>query len=173
MRTTDNIVQVEFFHIGGTSATLDALLEEALDRIVTCSPLKTVLRFEDIDGSLTLHALESTQQYRQLRAWEKTILRMKPGWSLRFNDWCYRRRIRSYERHKDQLTTLCANAAITAFKCKRTVAVEYLDHRFRMAMPNEHHELIERIRKAESAWVFVFRPNELCSDQHLGVVSVM
>lgn len=169
----NNIVQVEFFHIGGTSATLDALWEEISDRVSTCSPLKTVLRFEDIDGSLTAYALESTQQYRQLRAWEKTILRMKPGWRLRFNDWRYRSSMRSYARHRDHLTTLCANAAVSAFKCKRTVAVEYLDHRFRMTMHDEHHELIERIRKAEIAWVFVFKPNELCSNQHLGVVSVM
>ena len=173
MRTTGNIVQVEFFHVGGTTATLDDFLQEALDRLSTCSPLKTVLRFEDVDGSLTTHAIEFTQHQWQLRAWEKTILRMKPGWCFRFNEWRYRRSMRVFHRHREYFTSLCANAAIAAFKSKRMVAVEYLDHRFRATKHNEHYELMERVRKAESAWVFIFKPNELCSDQHQGVATVM
>ncbi len=150
MRTIDTIVQVEFVHIG-----------------------KTVLRFEDIGGTLTLHALESSLQLRQLRAWRKTILRMKPGWRSQLNEWRYRRSMRSYEQHKEHLTTLCANAAIMAFMCGRTVAVQYLDHRFRVTRHDEHTELIERVRRAERAWVFISKPNELCSDQLQGIATVM
>lgn len=179
-----NIVQAEFFHVGGTETpTFEALLEECRERVKEGLELvlrghegrphiKTVVRFFDETGELTRLALKADQLKRR----DKKILDglvSSTGLRRWFLNLKSRRLAGQTLALQETARLLAAHRLRDAIKASRTVAVEKFDHSFRLVRKDELHELAESATNSRNVWLFVFRPNNLLSDTNTPVASVM
>ena len=179
-----NIAQVEFFHVGGKDTpSLDVLFDECGERIADglelvlqgCeakSGIKTVVRFFDESGSLTKIALKAARLSRQDRALMNNFANAG-GLRRWWLDIQSRRLAGQSIALKEKLRMLAAEQLREAISASRDVAVECFDHSFRPMRREEAHELIVATEKAKSAWLFVFKPNDLLANKNTAVAHAM
>lgn len=177
-----NVVQAEFFHVGGAASLGEHLAEmgnRIADSLELCllpdAPgpgLKTVVRFHDTTGSVTEHA----QQLEWLKN-ERDRLIQKPciaQWlrvvwrNIQINTLS-----RKIEKRAPALRLRVLAGLEGAIRAGRPVAIEVMDHSFRPLRQNETHELLESVRRAKGLWIFVFAPNGLLADENKVIVSVI
>lgn len=178
-----NIVQAEFFHVGGEDVrSFNKLFNQMRERILdgleltlaagkeASSGIKTCVRFYDLDGTVTPR-VQNTQRLEEAYTETLEILgESKPG---SFHRWWFGGRLRRLHTKKElakaQATTCVVRAFFYALKMKGPVAVERNDHSFRPMHGNEAHELAEAAANSKGVWLFVFRPNDLLSDTNTSV----
>lgn len=167
-----NIVQVEFFLVKtGSEQTLSKVVQEAVRRAADRVPIKEGVRFYDIDGKI-LRLL--TDAKRAKAKHRERFLKTDSRFSLvrRFNH----ARSRGWQVLADALVERARLASIERIaelaRSTKHLAIERLGHAYTMAKPNELHELIERLRKSDSAWFFIFEHNTLTADKNKIVESV-
>lgn len=166
-----NVVQAEFFHTprNGSVEDIEAELEErARDGV----PIKTVVRFYDVYGVLTEYAVRFDRiQKERAFALRDTAPRYGiVGLFRKMKRWLSPPAVSDME--KDVVTMAALSLGI-AIKHTGSVAVENRDHSFRVAQPNELHELQEAARAATGVRLFIFQPNDLLADTNKAVVSVL
>ncbi len=174
-----NIVQAEFFHVGGKNTSLGGLFKECGERVAEDLPLilqgveprsqiKTVVRFFDRDGSITAFARRFEQTEQRFDA-----LLSASGWRRRWLNFRSRRWAGNILALKEQAANLAAQELEASIQASDQVAVECLDNSFRPARKDELHELCEAARRATGVWLFVFEPNDLLADKNESVARVM
>jgi hypothetical protein len=184
MATQVNIVQAEFFHVGGgDTPSLEALFDECRERVkeglelvlqgVESRPrIKTVVRFFDESGKLTRHALKAERLHKKDRQTLQAFIHAK---GLR--RWWLNRQSRRLAGQslalKKEARLLAAEQLRFAIRKSREVAIERSDHSFRHARKDEVHELAESAQNSTGVWLFVFRPNHLLSDTNTSVACAM
>jgi hypothetical protein len=184
---TENIVQAEFFHVGGKGVTsLDQLLKQIRERVnenfefvlatgKEMSPgIKTGVRFYDVDGAVTRYA-QYAQKFNDAYYDTMGILGTTKlnSWRQRWHGRRLSRLYRKKECTKNSAIHFTTRAFCSALKAKRPVAVERNDHSFRLIRADEVHELAEAVEIAPHAWIFIFRPNDLLADTNTVVARVM
>ena len=178
-----NLVQAEFFHVGGRDATPESFLYELSERVADGLELamqglepsfgiKTVLRFEDITGELTALVLRAkilTKVHAKIWKEFETAGRLRR--------WYLGRRNRRLTAKIDILKEGCKlRALLHLYKARESghaIAVERYDHTFRFARKEELHELLDAAASSSSVWLFVFEPNDLLADKNKIVASAM
>ncbi|MDE1925451.1 MAG: hypothetical protein KGH79_04750 [Patescibacteria group bacterium] len=170
MAKQPNIVQAEFFHTAGAES-LNELCLTIIGGLADGAPIKTVVRYYDDTGFITRCALE-VDRLRIKALYEKKNLPVRRGilaLLVRFLVW----RAKVHQDRAEQiLQRILGSALQNAIRNASPMAVETADHRFRMAEPDELHELQEAARRSGKAWLFIFKNNDLLSDVNKGVVSV-
>lgn len=171
-----NIIQAEFFHVGGGSQSLEDMMQECVERARDGTPIKTVVRFFDPDETITPFALQFAKKEKERRVLEKTLLGARGGFSFE--------RILANRRHKlhsKKIRSMKEEAKLLAVRQLKAVTITSSeialecrhDHSFRLIREDEVHELLEAADAAVDVWLFVFSPNPLLGDTQSLVVSVM
>ncbi len=179
-----NIVQAEFFHVGGNNVdSLEELGNEifgrvqdglplAMEGIEVPPPLKTVVRFYDDDGAVTAFVKEAAR----LRENHDLLFEAFPsaGWFRRW--WIDRQTAQLAGKivdAKGEALILAIRQFAAAVQASKPIGVECLDHSFRPMKPEESHELVEKVEAAKSLWLFVFQPNDLLADSNKSIARLM
>ena len=171
MTETRNIVQAEFFHVGGKGVkTLEALDAEILGRVADGAPIKTTVRFFDEGGFITDFVLNLASIEEHESSLVAAVSRTR-GWKKSFLGRRHHRLVRRTLDLKARRARLAALQLRTAIETSRKVAVELPDRSFRPVAPDERHDLLEAAERATDAWIFVFKPNDLLADCHEDVAS--
>lgn len=166
-----NIIQAEFFLVDTTNAqSIEDLIKDCKTRLIEGLELtlhgiergpgiKTVIRFYDQGNLLTALALQAKvaadehdeiiEQFASA-GWLRRKLVIRQAGSLKklkakLSDDC---RLRTYIQLHNEIKAL------------NNVAIEKSDHHFRLARPDELHELYESVRNSNSMWLFIFEPND-------------
>ena len=178
-----NVLQYEFFHVGGKDAgSLEDVMAECFERAADNLPMaiagddigpgiKTVVRIYDMDGRVTHWA----HQVKNLKA-QREIHYNAPRSNL-FTNWYARWQIGQLNRRMDKARELMVSYFTEyigkSFNCEWNVAKETWDNAFRLARREEYIELRQSAVAAKYLWLFIFEPNDLLADKNTGVVSVM
>ncbi|HUO56461.1 MAG TPA: hypothetical protein VMU27_03445 [Candidatus Paceibacterota bacterium] len=184
MATQENIVQAEFFHVGGgDTPSLEALFDQCRERVKeglelelrgveSRSRIKTVVRFFDESGKLTKLAFKAERLHKKDNQVLQAFLKAKGlrRWWLNHQS---RRLAGQTLALKEEARLLAAEHLRLAIRKSRDVAVEHSDHSFRLARKDETHELVESAYRSTGVWLFVFRPNHLLSDTNASVACAM
>lgn len=179
-----NIIQAEFFHVGGEdinsledlSAELSERIADGLELVLqggeSYSSIKTVVRFFDRNGSVT----RLTQKFERMNQRKEAVFKasmsangLKQVW-LNFQSRYYVNKAYSLRKQAEHLAV---QEFITAIRKLNEIAVECVDHSFRHARSNEIHDLCERAQMATGIWLFIFKPNDLLADKNELVARVM
>lgn len=179
-----NIVQAEFFHVGGKDTpSLKALFAECGERVADSleltlqgyeahSCIKTVVRFFDETGNLTKIAIKA----ERIKKRNKKLLDDFTGatglqrWLLDIKSrWLAGKIIALSE----EARMLASGYLCEAIRTSHEVAVECDDHSFRSIKGNEAHEIVESASNSRRVWLFVFRPNNLLADTNTLVACLM
>lgn len=180
-----NIVQAEFFHVGGKRiVTLTDLLKEcwsrALDNALlvetgmepSLSGIKTVVRFHDFSGAMTRLVQEYQQaDTRATLIFEKFFSEPR-WWKRKWLEYCHTKCFRKARRLKRLCSQRVQNELLN--RAPAEIAVEYSDdtgRKFRMVRANEYHEIREAIRKSKNDWIFVFEPRALLAVNSLTLIA--
>ncbi|MDP3726304.1 MAG: hypothetical protein Q8R36_03855 [bacterium] len=185
MNKGSNVVQAEFFHVGGKNATsLEALFDECGERaaddyelmlcgVEACSQIKTVVRFFDYSGSVTAFA----RKFERTKQQDKDVLAAFVGANSFRRRWLGFRSRRLAGRIlnlKGQGIYLAAQGLEAVTQIPNNIAVECADHSFRLARKDEIHELCESAHRAVGVWLFIFESNNyLFADKEKLIASVM
>lgn len=165
-----NIVQAEFFHVGGGSSTLEMVEIESLGRILDHSPIKTVVRFYDEGEFVTAYALRSQAIELHNRALYTQPVKSRSWYEMLFSTlfgYSYGQTVEPGER------LACVRDAFEAIAyTSKVIAVELPDYSFRPMHDNELYDLLTSVNRAKDAWIFVFKHNELCAKQNKLIASV-
>lgn len=181
-----NIVQVEFFHVGGSATeSLEDLFEEMGERVRENLPLaltgaeanpgiKTTLRFYEDGDRLTMAASE----IERLKRHHDAILNQYQDSSVgKWRKWNLKNQLQKVNARWSALREDTGEAArsscISAILSRRPVAIERADRSFRLARPEELHELQEMALQAKGVWFFIFEPNDLLASVNKRVTSLM
>jgi hypothetical protein len=172
MTQRPNIAQIEFFHVKLDSGTTQEFLSDISERIAEGSKIKTVVRILDEGGFITelVLALRRTQDRRE------KLLEMMLDCGTWWRPWLnfrFQKLGKKEEKLKKQALLVSVRQLDAAVHTSSQIAIELPDHRFRLAKPNEMHELLETARKATGVWLFVFKPNDLLADENTYVVYAM
>ena len=160
-----NVLQYEFFHVGGNSAgSLEDVMSECYKRTVANLPLvtagddtgsgiKTVVRIYDMDGRVTRWA----QQVKELVA-EREIHFNAPRSNV-FTNWYARWQItklnRRMERARELMVGYFTEYIGKSFNGEWNVAKETWGHAFRPARREEYIELHQSAVMAKNLWLFI------------------
>ena len=178
-----NIVQAEFFHVGGENInSLEELRDEVFGRVADNLPLamegievssgvKIVVRFYDDDGTIT--AL--VQEAACMRKSHDLLFEAFPsaGWFRR--RWIDRRTSQLAAKileAKDEALALATHQLTFAVQASRPIGVERADYSFRPMKAEEARELCEKAVVAKGVWLFIFEPNDLLADSNKMVASL-
>lgn len=175
------LIQAEFFHVGGPNTkSLEELLEECRKRTADVllpqddighSRIKTVIRFFDESEELTKLVLRAAElQKRRIDLIGTTGTNLLRCWLLSKE---YRRLLAQWSSMVEQIQKRAVQCADNALTSSRAVAIERLNHSFRLIRPDEAHEVSEKIRNSKDVWLFVFEPNELLSEANTPIGSYM
>jgi hypothetical protein len=159
-----NIVQAEFFHVGGVDSSLELLETELQDRMSAGAPIKTTVRFFDEGGFVTEFVEKYQKQAllpRQLLAQYNIAVRWK---RLVLAHLFYASHVKQMPPAERLLHAQESFHAIA--ETSRVIAVECGDHSFRPIEDNELYDIKTAISRATGAWLFIFAPNELCADRN-------
>lgn len=179
-----NIVQAEFFHVGGDQTpSLEALFAECGERLSDglelvlqghepYSRIKTVVRFFDESGVLTNLALKAERLKKQDKELLDNFVRAS-GLRRWFLDRRSRRLAAQTLTLREDARVLAADQLCKTLQARREIAVERSDHSFRIAKKDETHELAESAHRSKGVWLFVFQPNNLLADTNTSVASLM
>ncbi len=182
-----NIVQAEFFLVGGEEEDLAAVMrkarervDEAVEEILRGNPphifdarIKAGVRFFDERGVVS-RVVKKIRAYRKHYEvlQHRLTAKGKASLLLKVQLWWVVERIRQLEgmgRFNIVLQELKH-----ALHSKRAVALEEFDHTYRPIADNEVYELLDSVSRARSVvWVFVFAHNELCSNTQTGLAYAM
>lgn len=169
------LVQLEFFHVGGEiTGNLDALFAECEDRRKTGSPIKRVIRFIDSSG-FTLEYIEKWRTIHQEMRTLKGEYAASTGLRRFLLALRYWRVLRQdlYTRELIERLEFAKALFLHAIHRGQETAVEKEDHTFRRMEDNERYDLETAILKAKGVWIFLFSPNELCSDTNTLIETLM
>lgn len=179
MHIAENILQYEFFHVGG-KGTFQEKFAEILRRYAETvsdawnlagsgvkpkNHLKTCIRIYDAGGVVTAWALEE----KDLRRRRRDLLENKRIWFWGFRMYRIERRIKWLRK---QMRNFAVQNLRRAQLSHAPVGVETAGHRYVLAQRDELLELEREAQKAPDFWLFVFEPNGLLSDTHESVVSL-
>jgi len=177
-----NIVQVEFFHVGGLGdRTLDGVITHCAERTREGSKIKTTVRIFDINDALTElvceYAILKKTADALLHGPFKQALAAPPSLQRSISLWWYEHR---HWRTTCRLKRLRARIVRIALSQLRelvwvcgAVATENADRSFRLLSRDEAGELIESATAAVGAWIFVFEQNDLYADINHSVASMI
>lgn len=186
--THPNIVQAEFFHIGGREdQSLEDMMREARERIhvavseildgvppsISGSRIKTAVRFFDGDGSITRYIAASEKLESR---YDKLLVGFPEDTSNWQGMWYRLRFIRlagRKMRHEKMRHEVVLRALEVAVRGQQLVALEDWERNFRPLERNEEHELLEAVRSSHNLILFLFRPNDLLSDTQVGMGSAL
>lgn len=154
-----NIVQAEFFLT--KSDELSDVVKEVFERTMDGVPAIIVVRFRDINGSVTrftrklsLLAEASDENIKQSTA-SRGILRS-------YHLWRSRKITREHNALEGQRAKVARQGFIQAIVARGEIMIETRPERdFRPIAKNEIHETLEALNNARHAWIFVFPPNKL------------
>ena len=152
MQGQANIVQAEFFY--------------------TRSRLKSAVRFFDHSGRLTRFA-ERMQYYQRLRFRLVKKLPEESGLRKKFNAWMIRRLSNKLVDMPVLALHLVRYELEAMLYDERELAVEQVDRSFRLARRNEIPEVLMDVEYSSGAWLFVFKPNDLCANPVEGIAAAM
>jgi len=181
-----NIVQAEFFHVGGrNTSSLEDLFEEMSERIKESLPLalagietgtgiKTALRFFDQDNHLTV----LTKKLQSMEDLYTSILESLGTTSPNsWHRWYFGMQLRKFAKQKSALSEKVEQAAIAAciasLQSNKPFGVERMDRSYRTIKPEERHNFQEKVQGAKGVWLFIFEPNDLCADKNKLVTTMM
>lgn len=183
MNNGHNILQYEFFHIGGkTVSSFDEVLKECSERTAenlllamagddTGPGIKTVVRIYDADGQVT----RLTQRVNELEALNEKYCNAPR--SNPFSNWYARWQIERLNRHMDNVKKSIVDYFIgyigKSFNDERSVAKETWNNAFRPLRRDEYIELHHVAISTKNLWLFVFEPNDLLADENKLVTSIM
>lgn len=169
----ENIIQAEFFHVGGENiATLAELLAECQGRAIDGAQIKTTVRFFDKESFLTDLALKLAQA-KMKRDELVTLLITAGKFKQIILAYRYHRLHRKIGRMRERNKFLVIKRLCAIAETSQEIGIECPDRSFRLIRRNETHELLERVWKATSVWIFVFEPNDLLVEKNFSVTSVM
>lgn len=172
----NNVVQLEFLHVGvGGQGHLIDLKAELKEREETGSPVKTVVRLYD----------EARYVERFIRKWRAHRLRLHlikhrlsqtKGWRQLLIKFQYLRLVKRYSSSQEIEERL--SFAQIFFDEQiiyqwEDVSIEMEDHHFRSVRDDEVYDLRVSVSRAKGVWMFVFAPNDLCSDTNKLVASAV
>ena len=182
-----NIIQIEFFHVGGKDTNSLAELDfEMHERIMENLPLarsgfevgsgiKTTARFFDSEDGMLTHLVQKIETLENVYTHTLDLLGTSPPYT--FRRWFLGRRLRKIGRQKRRASEYVQRFSIKTFlavlKAASPVAVESLDRSFRPMKNDERHDVIEKAITAKSLWLFIFEPNDLCADKNKSVAHLM
>ena len=171
--TPRNIVQAEFFHVGKGAPSLQAVASECAERAIFGSPIKTVVRFLDVDGSMTRFALKFTEVEKKCR--ELATDSIGPGYLQRmFARWKHHRLVSKKVAMMNERKPLALRQLTALMGTFEQVAMEQRNHSFLLLRHDERHELLESARAAVDVWLFVFQPRKnLLADSNTLIARVM
>jgi hypothetical protein len=180
---TANIVQAEFFHVGGGHSSLKDVIDDCKERIAdgldlvmqggeARSDIKTVVRFYDVGGVLTRLAQQAEVLKKRNRICMDSFVN-----ATGLRRWWLDRQSRRFAgkilRLKDDVRTHTAVQLREVVQASLDVAVERGDHSFRLMRREESHEITIAAERAKSVWLFVFQPNDLLSDKNVMIANAM
>ncbi len=184
MPTSRNIAQAEFSHVGGNAnASLESVIAECQERIAdgvemalngrsARSGIKTTVRFLDRSGGLTKLAKRSEALKRKRAALHYRFPKLT---GIRRS--CANIRSRHLEgkarRLRAEVHSVSIRELLSALMIGQTVAVEQPDRTFRLVRRDETYELMEAVARSQTAWLFVFAPNDLFADENVLIASAM
>lgn len=171
-----NIIQAEFFHVGGKGLSLEEVFAECRERTADSRELsqagiendphiKTVIRFFDKEGILTQAVIEAEEMRKHDEELSNHVSRSWGPVRWLLGMWLHliERKIAVIDNDLRVATTLgCATIILS----KETVAVEKFDHSFRVVRPEERYDLLQSVCASTSVWVFVFEPNDMLADKN-------
>jgi hypothetical protein len=160
MQRSDNVLQYEFFHVGGKDT--GSLDDTGLD-------IKTVVRIYDTDGQVTLWV----KQVKDLKAQREVhcnVRRSNPiiNWYARWQIGRLNQRIHSVNK---LIVEYFAAYVRVSFGDELPIARETRCYTFRLARRDEYTELLHAWVMAKSLRVFTFRPNDLLAERNQVVAS--
>ncbi len=175
-----NILQYEFFHVGGHS--LGAILSErrarsaehlplALSGDDTGSGIKTVVRLYDVDGHVT-RAVTRIVELEQKR--DEYYVAPSKGYLI---DWYRKWQLNKIRREIKQTRSVLVGCFVTylerAFKDGWDIAREIGGFQFRLARRDEYPDLLQASKRSKGLWLFIFEPNDLLAVTNKSVVSLL
>ena len=183
MNKSHNVLQYEFFHVGGKDAkSLDEVMAECFERTADNLPMamagddtgpgiKTVGRIYDMDGRVT-HWANQVKDLEAQREVHFNAPRSNP-----ITNWYARWQIGRLNRRMDKVKKLMVDYFTTyiglSFNGEWNVARETWNHAFRPARREEYIELRQAAIMAKNLWLFIFEPNDLLADRNQGIVHIM
>ena len=167
MTQRPNIAQIEFFHVK-YGVPFGDFLNDISQRIEEGSKIKTVVRILDEGGFIT----EPVLALRQTKDRREKLLKMMldcGSWWRPLLNFRFQRLGEKEEKLKKRALLVSVRQLDAAIHTSSQVAIELPDHHFRLAKPNEVHELLEAAKRATGVWFFVFEHNNLLSDTNTEV----
>ena len=167
-----NIVQVEFFQVNVRAHSWGALMEDIKRRRADDAQLKITLRFFDEKNQLTSYVLK----LKRLERWKQNLENQvvtTTGWRQEIANSLHHLLLGWIQYIKEECIILAAQQLHEVAEASGQIAIEQWDRSFRLLQRNEIYETLTAIEKAKGAWVFVFEPNHLLSDQNVTVSYVM
>jgi hypothetical protein len=182
MSNPQNILQYEFFHVGGRGVTFDNLFSECDERTLDNLQLimhgnkpgtgiKTVIRIYDTEGKITDIA-NKIKGLNELLDLFSLMPRRTFIHSILINyevDYVYK----ELKLLLETLSLYAIDYLNRALKESLSVAVEKDDHSFREVKKEELLDIVQSVKFSKGFWLFVFEPNNLLADKNKNVVSVM
>lgn len=186
MSNPPNILQYEFFHVGGPGVSLKQVFAECAERACDSLELvmrghesgtgiKTVIRIYDTDGKVTALANER----KELETQNDKLFLMSRKWFIPplIHSRLTGRKIgiifSKLDEFRREIHLYAVDYLTRALHEPLSVAVKGDDYSFIEAQMDELHELAQSARVAKAFWLFVFEPNNLLAKENRGVVHVM
>ena len=172
-RPMSNVVQAEYFHVGGEASSPLDVIRISAERAALDSRIKTTLRFTDPDGTIAGLATELTK----LREDRETIGKRMSGGGSFFLTWMLRFDYSSISRTEalvyKKLRSVMMLKLGADLLTTTPVAIENPDRSFRLVRPDERHELLEAITAAKGdPWLFIFETDDLLASDAALVASL-
>lgn len=180
----NNLVQAEFFHVGGEGSTLESVLQEcaerinenfelALSEVETNSRIKTVVRFFDNSGTLTAHVREESRVRGLIKRLQDQLL-LGNFWLA--NSWYNLKLSRLYEKRTElesKRMVLTYKLLQDVVKSGKPIAVEKNDHSFRPVRDDERYDLLVAANRGKDLWLFIFKTAGILTNEPTPVTHIM
>lgn len=160
-----NMVQVEFFLDVDEATSIHDLHRRLLERFKKGERSKLVVRFYDMDMTVTPSAVLLSRLNRLGRHME---LRGARSAGTCFGKKIHAATVRLYKRLQVvEHENLCivTQALHKQLQSSPLVAIEQMDNSFRLLREPERQNLLRRVRNVESIWTFIFKPTHLLADR--------
>ena len=184
MERQQNVLQYEFFHVGGKSVSslgyeLAECAEQAMDNLPLAvagndisSDIKTVVRIYDIDGRVT----RWTRQVKELKAQQEVHVNT-PRSNLFTNLYArwqigrLQKRVDRYKEHMVEYYFMYVSKFL--YTDSVNVAREIQENIFRPAEMGEYIDLTLRGNTAKNFWLFIFEPDDLLANRTNMIIGMM
>ena len=157
-----NIIQIEFQIAPFES--FEALQAECLERLVEGGRSKTVVRFFDLDGSIT-RLVRRLSNLSQARERNLELFHNERGLMRAYRNWQSKKLAGKELDFTAHACCIAQKRLRIAFEAGERVLIEPGSlSSFRSVRRDEEHELLETISRPEGAWFYVFPFGELGAD---------